>query len=63
MNKEHTEIKLTFKPIRYDENGKRLKSGKRNKKYIRMVQSLIGEIPEEFLNKLCKYGITYCKRR
>ena len=47
-------LKLHIKDIRYDENGKRLKHGCHNKKYIKMVNRLINNVPIEIINKLAK---------
>lgn len=47
-------LKLHIKDIRYDENGKRLKRGCHNKKYIKMVNRLINNVPIEIIDKLAK---------
>ena len=47
-------LKPHIKDIRYDENGKRLKRGCHNKKYIKMVNRLINNVPIEIVDKLVK---------
>ena len=47
-------LNLHIKDIRYDENGKRLKRGCHNKKYIKMVKCLINNVPIDVINGLVK---------